>query len=171
RRSQSARSSLATNQISNSSLNEYFGGRRLPLVEPGRGRQPFLAEEFWVEQPALIARPIIAEYRDYGMAGPKLTGKTNGASDIDAARSAEAETFFTQQVEDDGQGFGVRDLVGLVDLGAFEIGSDAALADPFSDRASFRLKHAVLVIIVERRAHWVREPDDDVGIVFLETSR
>src|SRR5680860_1067069 len=89
------------------------------------------------------------------MAWTQVAGKANGACDIDAAGSAEAEPFLAQEVEDDGQRFGVGDLVGLVDLGPVEIGGDASLADPLGDGAAFGLEHAVLVEIVERGAHGI----------------
>src|SRR4030095_11832101 len=118
--------------------------RRWSLVEPSGDRQAFLTQEFGVEQPTLVAGAVIGENRDDGMTGPEVASKTNGACDIDAARSAEAEPFLAQQVEDDGQRLRVGNLVGLIDLGAFEIGGDPSLTDPFGDGAPFRLQHALL---------------------------
>src|SRR5262245_38666720 len=153
------------------SLNERVRGRGPFAVEPLRHRQPLLTQEFGVEQPALVAGAVIGEHRDDRMTGAEIAGEPDGAGDIDAARSAEAETFLTQEVENDRQRLGILDLVGLVDLGGFEILSDAALADPFGDGAAFGLQLAVLVVTVERGAHRVGKPDHDAGVVRLEPHR
>src|SRR5689334_24047078 len=151
--------------------NEYFGDGRLALVEPVWDGKPLLAQECGVEQPALIARAVIAKHRDDGVARAHRFGEPDGARDIDAARPAQAETFLAQQIEDDGKRLGIGHLIGLVDLGALEIGSDAALADPFGDRASFGLEHAMLVVIVEGGTHGIGKTDDDVGVVLLPAHR
>ena len=102
------------------------------------------------------------------MTGAHVAREPDRAGHIDAARSAEAQPFLAQQIEDDRQRLGVGDLVGLVDHRTFEIGGDAALADAFGDRASFRLELAVLVVIVERRAHRIGEADGDVLVLRLQ---
>src|SRR6185295_11056471 len=119
--------------------DKHFRSRRLSLVEPSGDRQAFLTQEFGVEQPTLVAGAVIGENRDEGMTGPEVAGKTDGTCDVDAARSAEAKPFLAQQVEDDGQRLRVGYLVGLVDLGAFKIGGNPSLTDPFGDRAPFGL--------------------------------
>src|SRR5262245_9632747 len=105
------------------------------------------------------------------MTGAEIAREPDGAGDIDAARSAEAETFLPPEVENDPNGLGILDLVGLVDLGAFEILGDAALADPLGDRAAFGFQLAVLVVVVERGTHRVGNTDHDVRVVRFETHR
>src|SRR5215471_11893669 len=63
------------------------------------------------------------------MTGAEIAGKADRARDIDTARPAEAKPFLDQQIENNRQSLGIGDLIGLVDLGSFEIGGDATLAD------------------------------------------
>ena len=73
------------------------------------------------------------------MAWAQIPGKADRAGDIDSAGAAETEPFLAQKLENDGERFGVRDLVGLVDLGSLQIGGDTTLADPLGDRAALPL--------------------------------
>ena len=70
--------------------------------------------------------------------GPMSLRHADGAGDIDAGRAAHAQALMLQQIEDDGQGFLVGNLIGVVDRRAFQIGGDAALADAFGDRGAVR---------------------------------
>src|SRR5690348_11627374 len=69
-----------------------------------------------------------------------------------------------EKVEADGHGFLVGDLEGVVWLESFEVRGNAALADPFRDRAAFSLQLAIRVIVEERRAGRVGKTDRDIGI-------
>ena len=113
-------------------------------LEPGRRRQALRAQEFGVEELRLVAVAVIGEHRHDGVAGAELLGEADGAGDIDAGRAAEAQPFLLEQVEDDGNGLLIGDLVGRVDRHAFEIVGDAALADAFGDRGAFGLELAVV---------------------------
>ena len=75
------------------------------------------------------------------------------------------------QVEQDGQGLFVRDLVGHVDRRAFEIGGDAALADALRDGIALGLEFAPGEPVEQRRAHGIAEGDPDVGISLLQRAR
>ena len=57
---------------------------------------------------------------------------------------------------------GVMDLEGIVDHRVDKILRDAALTDPFRDRAALGLQLAGLVIAVERRAAWIGQCDADL---------
>ena len=69
-----------------------------------------------------------------------------------------------EQVEADRDRFRVGNLERVVDRQAFEIGGDAALADPLGDRAAFRLELAGRVVTEQRRSGRVGEADGDVRI-------
>ena len=73
-----------------------------------------------------------------------------------------------QEIENDGQRFGVRYLEGVVDRRPFQVRRHPPLADPLGDRGAFRLELAVLVVIVKRRAHGIGDGDDDFGVALLE---
>src|SRR5262249_54612228 len=124
---------MSASSTNPTSLNEYLGDRRMSLVEPVRNGKSLFTQEFGVEQPALVAGAIIGKHRDDGMAGPHLLGESDSARHIDPARPAKAKPFLAQEVEDDGQRLGIRDLIGLVDLRPFQVGGDATLADAFGD--------------------------------------
>ena len=78
-------------------------------------------QEGRIEQLRLIARAVVGEHRDDGVAGPKVLGQADGAGDVDAGRAAEAEAFVFQEVEDDRQRFLVGDLYGTSTRSALEI--------------------------------------------------
>src|SRR4029079_3097676 len=173
--SSAASSSVSVNQdfgcsvISNPNLYEDGRGRGLEAIEPSGKRQPLLTQECRVEYPTLVAGAVIGKDRDDRMTGAHVTCEPYRSGDIDTARSAEAQPFLAKQVEYDGQRLCVRNLIGLVDHGTFEIGGDAALADAFGDRASFRLELSMLVIIVERSAHRIGDADGDVLVLRLQS--
>src|SRR6218665_1957006 len=133
-----------------------------------RDGEVFAAEEFRVEQFALEAVAVVAEYRDDGLARPEVTGEPDGAGDIDARRAAEAEALMLEQVEHIGQGFAVGDLVGVIDGEILEVGGDAALADALGDRVAGGFELSGLEILVERGALGVGEADLDIGVLRLE---
>ena len=68
----------------------------------------------------------------------ELLGQTDRTRDIDAAGTAETETFLFQQLENQRQRLLVGNRIGIVDRRAFEIGGDAALSDALGDRIAFR---------------------------------
>ena len=49
------------------------------------------------------------------MAGAHLLGQADGARDIDAGGAAQAEAFMLEKIEDDRDGFAVRNLKGVVE--------------------------------------------------------
>ena len=83
----------------------------------------------------------------------QITGEANCTGNIDPRRPAHTQTLMLQKVVDDGQGFIVRYLVGVVDGRALEIGRDSALPDPFGDRGAFGVRHAGLDQAVYGGAH------------------
>ena len=101
--------------------------------QPGRHGQSLSLQEFRIEQFALIAVAVIAKHGDDGVARTQIARHADGARDIDAGRAAHAQAFMLQQIEDQGQGFLVGNLIGVVDRRAFQIAGDAALADAFGD--------------------------------------
>src|SRR5215469_18734560 len=88
------------------------------VLQPTRAGQLPQLEEGRVEHLALVARAAVGQDGDDGMARPQLPRHPDGAGDVDAGRAAEAEPFFLQQVEYNGQPFGVGNLIGEVDRGA-----------------------------------------------------
>src|SRR6476620_10574662 len=154
--------------IRNPNLDEDGWRYRLAMVEPSGNRQTLLTQECRVEQPALVAGAVIAKHRDNRVAGAEVARKSDGACHIDTTCSAEAQPFLGQEVKYDRQRLGIWDLIGLVDHRTFEIGGDAALTDPFGNRASFRFEPSVLIIIVEGRAHRIGDADGDIFVPRLE---
>ena len=57
----------------------------------------------------------------------------------------------------------------MIDLQAFQVFGDAALADAFGDRRAFRFEFARRVIAVERGAGGIGEADGDAWIFRAET--
>ena len=100
--------------------------------------------------------------------GPRSLRHADRAGDIDAGRAAHAQAFMFQQIEDDGQGFLVGNLIGVVDRRAFEIGGDAALADAFGDRGALRFQFAGLDPGIDRGAQRIGGGDADLRIALLE---
>src|SRR5690606_10212013 len=66
------------------------------------------------------------------------------------------------------QAFLVRDAELGIDRGAFEVGGDPPLTDPFGDRVPFRRKLSARVVAVERRAVRIGERDADVLVTLFE---
>src|SRR6185312_2518825 len=96
-----------------------FLERRLDVrfaLEPFRYRKFLRAQEVRVEQLRLIARAEVGKNGHDGVAGSEILRQPDCTGDVDAARAAEAKAFVQQQVEDDRNGFFVRDEIGFVDL-------------------------------------------------------
>ena len=85
------------------------------LFQPLRHRQVLRFEELRVEQLGLVARAVVAEHGDDGVARAQLLGQPDGAGDVDAGGAAHAQPFLLQQLEADGTDFLVGDQVGAVD--------------------------------------------------------
>ena len=71
------------------------------------------------------------------MAGAEVLGEANGAGDVDAGGTAEAEPFMQQQIEDQRDRLVVGDEIGLVDLEVGDDRGDAPEPDALGDRAAF----------------------------------
>src|SRR5205814_7066551 len=131
--------------------------------QPGRDGQIFRAQGRGVEQLRLIARTVVGEDRDDGVAGAEILGESYRARDVDAARAAEAKALVFEQIEQDRHGFLVADQIRLLDLDVFDDRGDAAKPDAFGDRTAFaRLRLAVGEQIVHRGAARVGAADHDV---------
>src|SRR4029077_12926094 len=104
-----------------------------------------------IEKLALIARAVIGENRDDGVARTELPRQTDRAGDVDAAGAAETQAFLLQQFENQRQSFLVRNLESVIDRRANEISRHAALANAFGDGVSFRLQFAGLDPGIDRR--------------------
>ena len=142
-----------------------------PALEPVRHRQPLRAQELRIEQLRLIARAIVGENGDDGVARPQVLGKPDRARDVDAGRAAHAQAFVLEQIEDDRHRLLVRNQVGLVDLDVLDQRRDAPEPDAFGDRAALRrLGLAVRKQIVHGRALRVGDADDDVRASFRADS-
>src|SRR5262245_46910604 len=76
-----------------------------------------------------------------------------------------------QQLEDDLDGFAVRDPVGGVDQRALEIAGDPPLADAFGDRGAFGHQLARRVPAVKRGTMGVGNADHHIAVAFLERIR
>src|ERR1700722_5185796 len=138
---------------------------------PGRQWQILLAQECRIEKLGLIALPAIGQDGDDLLARTEIAGEPHGAHNVDGRRAAQHQAFMLDQVEQDGQGLLVADLVGHVDRRALEVGGDAAVGDAFGDRVAFGLELALDEPVVERRAHRVGERDLDLGVALLEGAR
>src|SRR5262245_32935223 len=114
------------------------GNRRAPLGRRnGRGLcQILLHEPFRIEKARLILGPAITQDRDDGLAGPHLARHANGSGDVDAARAAEEQAVFMQQLVDGGHRLRVFDVNGAIELRGRHVGSDTRDADAFGDRAA-----------------------------------
>ena len=134
------------------------------IHQPARHRQVLGAQKFRVEDLAGIAVAIVAEHSDDGLARPEIARHTHRACNVDRARTTEAEAFVFEQVKDVGQGLGIGDTIGQVDLEPFEIGGDPPLADALGDRIAFGLQRAIGVILVERCAFRVGKANLDIWI-------
>src|SRR5207245_7529669 len=121
-----------------------------------------------VEELRLVARAGVGEDRHHGVPRAEVLSQADRAGDVDAARAPQAQAFLLQQIKNQRQSLGVRDLVGVIDRRALDIFRDASLADAFGDRRALRLQLAVLEPVVQRRAHRVRQGDADVFVLFLE---
>src|SRR5690606_3539290 len=86
----------------------------------------------------------------------------------DAARAPHAQAVLGEQVEDEGQGFLVRDLEGEVDRRISDVGGDSPQADALGDRAARALELAVGDPVVHGRAHGVGGGDADLRVLRLE---
>src|SRR5476651_656713 len=128
-------------------------------LHPGRQRQVFLAQERWIEQLRLVAAAAVGEDRDDGLAGAEIPGELHRADDIDRGRTAQHEALVHDQVEQDGQGLFVGDLIGRIDRCALEVLGDAALSDTLGDRVALGFQLALGVPVEERRAHRIAERD------------
>src|SRR5690606_6379766 len=82
--------------------------------------------------------------------------------------AAEAEALFLQKVEDDRQRLLIRYLERMVDRRVYEIGRYAVLSDALGDGGALGLQFAILVIVIERGAHRVRQADLHVLVALLE---
>jgi hypothetical protein len=97
--------------------------------------------------------------------GPISFAMPDRAGDVDAGRAAHHHAFLLRQGEDDLQRLVVVNPIGEIGREAFQIGGDAALADPLGDRGAFRLELAGRVEGIERGAHRIGDADLDVGLV------
>src|SRR5262249_19317634 len=136
--------------------------------EPARHREPLRAQEGGVPELRLIARAGVGEDRDDRVAGAELAREPNRAGHVDRTRPSEAEPLLAEQIEQDGERFGVRDLVGLVHGRALEVARDAPLPDPLGDGAALALELAVREPVVHRGAHRIRAGDPDVAALLLQ---
>ena len=100
--------------------------------------------------------------------GPRSLRHADRARDIDAARSAEAQAFVLEQLENQRQRFLVRYLVGVIDRRVFEIGRHAALTDAFGDRVALHLQLAGLDPGIDRSTHRIGGGDLDVRVARLQ---
>ena len=82
--------------------------------QPGRNGKALGLQKCRVEQFRLIAVTIVAEDRHDGMSRSQIFCQPNGAGNIDTRRATEAETFFFNEIEDQLNGFGIRDLIGEI---------------------------------------------------------
>src|SRR6185437_8729596 len=137
-------------------------------LEPGWNRKLLLAEKFRIEQLRLIAGAVVGQYGDDGVSRAKLLGEPDGAGDVDAGGTAEAEALVLEQIEDEGHRLLVGYLVGDVDRRILEILGDAALTDAFGDRGTLGLELAGRVVAVERGAHWIGKRDANRAVALLE---
>src|SRR5262245_42314789 len=97
--SSAASSSVSVNHdlersvILDSNLDEHSRCRWFAGVEPSGNRQTLLTQECRVEQSALVAGAVIGQHRDDRVTGAHVSGKPDGAGNIDAARPSKAQTF------------------------------------------------------------------------------
>ena len=73
-----------------------------------------------------------------------------------------------QEIEDDGQGFFIRNLERIVDGRALKVCGDAALTDALGDRGAFGFQFASLDPGIDRGTHRVGGGDADVRIARLQ---
>ena len=84
RRGRAARS--CAQRLRRRSTNIFGSGAALG-DEPVRHRQVLRPQELRIEQLGLVARAVVAEHRDDGVAGTQLLGQPDGAGDVDARSS------------------------------------------------------------------------------------
>ena len=75
-------------------------GHLKSAFEPGRGREPFLAQKRRIEKLALVSGAVIAKDRDDRMPGAEFLGQADGARDVDAAGPAKAQALMLQKIEE-----------------------------------------------------------------------
>ena len=73
-----------------------------------------------------------------------------------------------KQVENHWQGFLIRNLIGIVDRRAVQIGGDAALADSLGDRRSVSLQLTGFDPGIDGGAKWIGRGDPDFSTVFFK---
>src|SRR5690606_7029454 len=137
-------------------------------VQPCRNRKVLAAQKGRIEQFGLVARAVVAKHRHDGMPGAHFASEPDRASDIDAGRGADAKAFLLEELEDDLHGLRILDPPRVIDLHAFQILCDAALADAFGDGAAFRLKLARSVVAVKRGARRIGETNLDILALGLQ---
>ena len=106
-------------------------------LQPCRHRQLLGAQEFRIEQLGLVARAVVGEHGDDGLARARVLGEPDRAGDVDAGRAAEAKPLVLEQIEDDRHRLLVGNEIGLVDLDVVDDRRDAAEPDALGDRAAF----------------------------------
>src|SRR5215217_6185609 len=105
------------------------------------------------------------------MSGAEVARKTDGAGNVDSARSADANSFLINEIENQLNGLGIGNLIGEIRRKAFKVGGDSALTDPFGDRAAGRGQFAMGIEVIERGTLRVGNADLDVRVLRLQSLR
>ena len=132
-------------------------------LEPIRHRQALGAKEVRVEELRLVARAVVAEHRHDPVPRPQVARHADRPGDVDPGRRPHAEALLAQELEDERHRLRVGDAVGHVDAQALEVRGDPPLADALGHRRALGLQRAVRVVVPERRAFRVGEPDPHRG--------
>ena len=105
------------------------------------------------------------------MARSQVLGEPDGTGNIDAARSAQAQSFLSGELKHGLYRLRVGDLKRGVNRCAFKVLGDAALADPLRDRRALCFQLAGRVVGVERGAGRVGQRGADGGTLGFEHTR
>src|SRR5215207_6056570 len=148
-------------------LNEALVQGAFPL-QPSWNRQILGVQKVRVEQLRLVACAIVAQDCYDRVSRPEMLRKTDRACHIDTGRTAQAQAFLLQQIEDDRNRLLVRDLESHIRLKSFQILGNPTLANALRDRRSLCLQLAPRIVIVKGSSHRVSETNGTLGVTLLE---